>query len=68
VSGGAPKMKKSGLNQKKEFAVIAVPSVEEARIVLLATGLFEPCPGSDDSVIDKETGVQVRLIPILGRN
>jgi hypothetical protein len=61
-------MKKSGLNQKKEFAVIAVPSVEEALIVLLATGLFEPCPGSDDSVIDRETGVQVRLIPILGRN
>ena len=60
-------MKKSGSNQK-DIAVIAVPSVEEARMALLASGLFEICLGSDNSVIDKETGVQVRLIPISSRN
>ena len=60
-------MKKSGSNEK-EFVVIAVPSVEKARGVMLATGLFEVCPGSDNSVIDKENGVQVRLIPISGKN
>jgi len=60
-------MKKSGSNER-EFVVIAVPSVEKARVVMLATGLFEVCPGSDNSVIDKENGVQVRLIPISGKN
>jgi hypothetical protein len=60
-------MKKSGSNEK-DIAVIAVPSIEEARMALLASGLFEVCPGSDNSVIDKENGVQIRLITISGRN
>jgi hypothetical protein len=60
-------MKKSGSN-KKDIAIIAVPSVAEARAALLATGLFEACPGSDNSVIDKENGVQVRFITIRSRN
>ena len=60
-------MKKSGSNEK-DIAVIAVPSIEEARMALLASGLFEVCPGSDDSVIDKENCVQVRLIPFSRRN
>lgn len=53
---------------EKDVVLIAVPSVEEARVVLLATGLFEVCPGSDNSVIDKENGVQIRLITISSRN
>jgi hypothetical protein len=60
-------MKKSGSN-KKDIAIIAVPSVAEARAALLGTGLFEVCPGSDDSVIDKENGVQVRLVNIGSKN
>lgn len=60
-------MKKSGSNEK-DIVVIAVPTVEEARLLLLSTGLFEVCPGSDNSVIDKENGVQVRLITISRRN
>jgi len=60
-------MKNSGSNEN-DILVIAVPSVEEARMVFLATGLFEVCPGSDTLVIDKENGVQVRLIPISGKN
>ena len=60
-------MKKSGSNQK-DIAVIAVPSVEMARMALLASGLFEICLGSENSVIDKETGVRVRLITISGIN
>ena len=60
-------MKKSSAHQK-DIVVIAVPSVEETRVVLLATGLFEVCPGSDDSVIDRENGFQVRLITISGEN
>jgi hypothetical protein len=56
-------MKKSGSGQK-DITVIAVPSVEEARMSLLAAGLFEICLGSDNSVIDNETDVQVRLISI----
>jgi hypothetical protein len=60
-------MKKSDSNQK-DIAVIAVPSVEEARAVLLASGLFEVCPGSDNTVIDKENGTQARLITIWSRN
>jgi hypothetical protein len=60
-------MKKRGSNEK-DIAVIAVPSVKEARVVLLASGLFEVCPGSDNSVIDKENGVQVRLIHFSRRN
>ena len=61
------KMKRSGSNQK-HLAVIAVLSVAETRIALLASGQFEVCPGSDNSVIDKETGVQVRLINNWSRN
>ena len=60
-------MKKSGSNEK-EIVVIAVPAVEEARVALLATGTFEICPGSDDSVIDRENGIQVRLITIASKN
>ena len=60
-------MKKSSAHEK-DIVVIAVPSVEETRVVLLATGLFEVCPGSDDSVIDQENGIQVRLITISSKN
>jgi hypothetical protein len=67
VSSPTPKKKKSGSNEK-QFVVIAVPVVEEASLLLLATGLFEVCPGSDNSVIDKKNGVQVRLITIGSRN
>jgi hypothetical protein len=55
-------------SSEKDVVVIAVPTVEEARVALLASGLFEVCPGSDDSVIDKENCVQVRLIPFSRRN
>jgi hypothetical protein len=51
---------------RKEFAVVAVPSVEEAREVLLASGLFALC--SENSVIDKQTGVEIRLVPLSGNN
>ena len=64
---GGTKMKKSGSN-KKDIAIIAVPSVAEARAALLGTGLFEVCPGSDDSVIDRKNGVQVRFITISSKN
>jgi hypothetical protein len=60
-------MKKSGSNEK-DIVVIAVPAVEEARVALLATGTFEISPGSDDSVIDRKNGVQVRLITIASKN
>jgi hypothetical protein len=60
-------MKKSGSNEK-EIVVIAVPAVEEARVALLSTGLFEACPGSHNSIIDKENGIQVRLITIASKN
>jgi hypothetical protein len=60
-------MKESG-SKEKDIVVIAVPSVEEARVVLLATGLFEVCPGSDNSIFDRENGVQVRLITISSKN
>jgi len=60
-------MKKTDSNEK-DVVVIAVPSVKEARLLLLSTGLFEPCPGSDHSVIDKENGVQVRFIIIASEN
>ena len=67
MSSPTPKKKKSGSNEK-QFVVIAVPVIEEARLLLLATGMFEVCPGSDNSVIDRENGVQVRLIPMASRN
>jgi len=67
MSNRSPTMKKSG-SHEKDIVVIAVPSVEETRVVLLATGLFEVCPGSDDSVIDQENGIQVRLITISSEN
>jgi len=60
-------MKKSGSNET-DIVVIAVPSVEQARVVLLETGLFEACPSSPNAVIDKKNGVQVRLITISGGN
>lgn len=53
-------MQKSGSNEK-DIVVIAVPSVQEARVALLATSLFEVCLGSDNSVIDEENSPQVRL-------
>ena len=67
MSDGSPKMKNRGSNEN-DILVIAVPSVEQARMVFLATGLFEVCPGSDNSVIDKENGVQIRFIPFSERN
>ena len=60
-------MKRSG-STEKDIVVIAVPSVEEARVVLLSTGLFEVCPGSDNSIIDRKNGVQVRFITISSKN
>jgi len=60
-------MTKSGSNET-DIVVIAVPCVEEARVLLLDTGFFEVCPGSDNSVIDKKNGVQVRLVTISRRN
>jgi hypothetical protein len=60
-------MKKSGSNEK-DIVVIAVPVRRGGSVVLLATGLFEVCPGSDDSVIDRENGIQVRLITISSKN
>jgi hypothetical protein len=60
-------MKRSGPTEK-DIVVIAVPSVEEARVALLSTGLFQGCPGSDDTVIDQENGVQVRLVTIASKN
>ena len=56
------------ISNEKDIVVIAVPSVEETRVVLLATGLFEVCPGLYDSVIDRENGFQVRLITISSKN
>ena len=56
------------ISDEKDIVVIAVPSVEETRVVLLATGLFEVCPDSDDSVIDRKNGVQVRFITISSKN
>jgi hypothetical protein len=52
----------------KEVAVVAVPDVDQARRVLLESGLFDACPGSADSVIDKENGIQIRLIPIASKS
>ena len=56
------------ISDEKDIVVIAVPAVEDARVLLLGTGLFQVCPGSDDSVIDQENGIQVRLITISGEN
>lgn len=67
MSSRTPEMKKSGSNEK-DVVVVAVPSVEEARVLLLATGLFGACPGSDNSVTDKENGIQVRLVTVSSRN
>jgi hypothetical protein len=67
MSSQTPKMKQSGSNEK-DIVVIAVPSVEEARLLLLSTGLFDACPGLDNSVLDKKNGFQVRLITISSRN
>jgi len=67
MSDGNPKMTESGLHDK-DIVVIAVPSVEEARVRLLGTGLFEVCPGSDDSVIDRENDIRVRLVTIASKN
>jgi len=66
MSDGSPKMKKGG--STADIVVVAVPSVDEARVALLATGLFEICPGSDDSVIDRENDIQVRLVTIASKN
>jgi hypothetical protein len=33
-------------------------------MALLASGVFITCPGSDGSLIDKQNGVQARLITI----
>ena len=60
-------MNTSGSNET-DIVVIAVPSVEEARVLLLDTGFFEVCSSSDDAVIDRKNGVQVRLVTISRRN
>ena len=60
-------MKNQSSNQK-ETAVIAVPSVDVARKVLLESGLFDACPGSNNTLIDPSTGVQVRLVPFSTKN
>ena len=56
------------ISNEKDIVVIAVPSVEETRVVLLGTGLFEVRPGSDNSIIDRENGIQVRFITISSKN
>jgi hypothetical protein len=55
-------------SSEKDVVVVGVPVVEEARVALLASGVLEARPGSDNSVIDKENGVQVRLITISRRD
>ena len=60
-------MKNQSSNQK-QFAVIAVPCVEEARRALLDSGRFGPCPFKDDTVIDRENGIELRLIPLRTEN
>ena len=55
-------------NDSSEKDVVAVPVVEEARVALLASGVFEACPGSDDLLIDNENGLRVRLITISRRD
>ena len=50
-------------SNQKECGVIAVLSVEQARRILLESGLFEACPFGNDLVIDRETGLEIRLIP-----
>ena len=64
MSGETPEMK----NDSSEKDVVAVPVVEEARVALLASGVFEACPGSDDLLIDNENGLRVRLITISRRD
>ena len=64
MSNKTPEMK----TDSSEKDVVAVPVVEEARVALLASGVFEACPGSDDLLIDNENGLRVRLITISRRN
>lgn len=54
--------------KEKNIVVIAVPSVEKARVALVSSGVFKACPYADNLVIDKETGVRVRLVTIAIRN
>jgi hypothetical protein len=65
LSGETPEMKCDSSNKD---VVVAVPVVKEALVALLASGVFEACPGSDDLLIDNENGLRVRLIPISRRN
>jgi hypothetical protein len=65
LSGETPEMKN---DSREKDVVVAVPVVEEARVALLASGVFEACPGSDNLLIDNENGIQVRLIPISRRD
>jgi hypothetical protein len=67
MSHGSAKMKRI-ISNEKDTVVIAVPSVKEPRMALLVTGIFEVCPDSDDSVIDRKNGVQVRFITISSKN
>jgi hypothetical protein len=56
------------ISNERDTVVIAVPSVKEARMALLVTGIFEICPGSDDSVIDRVNRIHVRLVTIASKN
>lgn len=56
MSQKSPEMKKDEPN-KTEVGIIAVPNVEQALKALLDSGRFEPCPGSDNAVINAKTGV-----------
>jgi hypothetical protein len=60
-------MKYQSANQKI-IGLIAVSCVEEARRALLESGQFAACPFRDDSVIDRETGIEIRLIPLSAGN
>ena len=61
-------MMKNQSPEQKQIGVIAVPCVEEARRALLETGLFGACPFRDDSVIDLDNGIEIRLIPLSTAN
>lgn len=51
---------------ERKVVVIAVASVREAHQILLASGLYDVW--SDDSLIDKQSGVQIQLVPLTGKN
>ena len=56
-------MKDQSTNQK-QIGLVAVPCVEDARRALLESGQFAACPFREDLVIDRESGIEIRLIPL----